>query len=180
MSANPRPSASTAPDAGFKRRGNRRAGALYSPDSRYRYRFWQRWDSTRPNCCFVLLCPNPDEEAGGDPTLARLAKIAARAGCGGLEVVCLFARRAHGRDDLETARDPIGPANDVVLMHVAEQAGMVVCAWGQQGMLLGRGRTVRALLQAADIPLHILAETESGHPEHPHFVSHDREPIRWL
>ncbi|MBC7781750.1 MAG: DUF1643 domain-containing protein [Proteobacteria bacterium] len=167
------------PLTGFKRRGNRRAGALYSLDSNYRYQFWQRWDSNRASCCFVLLCPNPQEEAGADVTMARLAKFAASADCGGFDVVNLFAYRAAAWDDLERTSDPVGPANDVVLMHVAESSSKVICAWGKHGLLLGRGRAVQAMLEKAAIPLYMLAQTESGHPEHPHFVSHDRQPMRW-
>jgi hypothetical protein len=176
-SAAPKPDA--LPETAFKRRGNRRAGGLYSPDSRYRYHLWQRWDSTKPNCCFVLASPGPNDELGNDPTLARLARIAASADCGGLELVNLFALRAPGPRELEAARDPIGPSNDIVLMHVAESAGMVVCAWGQHGLLLSRGRIVKKMLVDAGLALHVLAETVAGHPEHPSLVAFDRQPIRW-
>ncbi len=167
------------PDSGFKRRGNRRAGGLYSPDSRYRYRLWQRWDSTRGNCCFVLTRPGPQDEAGTDPVLVRLAGIAAGAGCGGMDVVTLFARRAPNWSDLERSSDPVGPANDVVLMHAATSAAMVVCAWGQHGLFMGRGRSVQQMLESAGIGLFILGETAAGHPEHPSLVSFDRQPVRW-
>ncbi len=59
-------------------------------------------------------------------------------------------------------------------------AAIVVCAWGVDGKLHGRGALVRRQLRHAGVKLHYLALTKDGSPGHPLRKSHNLAPTKWL
>ena len=75
----------------------------------------------------------------------------------------LFAFRATEPSDMKLAEDPIGKENDQFLRNLAENAGLVVAAWGNDGSFLNRSAQVKEMLPN----LHCLKMNKSGEPAHP-------------
>ena len=59
-------------------------------------------------------------------------------GFGGVCVANLFAYRATDPADMKAAENPIGSQNNKWLKILAEDAGLIVAAWGNDGAYLGR------------------------------------------
>ena len=75
------------------------------------------------------------------------------------------------------AVDAVGPSNDATIREVAEKADVVVCAWGNHGVHLGRGDAVNKLLilKAKTKVYRLGALTQENQPRHPLYVSyHER------
>jgi hypothetical protein len=99
-------------------------------------------------------------------------------------VVNLFALRATNPKALRLRPDfyqsehaaLIGPENDATIQREAEQARLVVAAWGNHGSLYGRDEEVRELVER---PLHHLGLTKMNQPRHPLYVRADTKPQQW-
>lgn len=153
---------------------------VFSPDRAYRYRLKQTWDPALPHLCFLMLNPSTADEVKNDPTVERCERRArATAGCGGLEVVNIFAYRATDPTDMKVQADPIGPNNDRHIIEAASSALMVICAWGNHGDHMDRGRTVVKLLRGQGIPLYYLRLGQAGQPGHPLYIGYNVQPILW-
>lgn len=85
----------------------------------------------------------------------------------------LFAFRATEPADMFAASDPIGPGNDEWLTKLAESAGVVVAAWGNDGAHLGRSKEVTKLIS----DLHCLKLNKTGEPAHPLYLKASLRPI---
>jgi hypothetical protein len=148
-------------------------GAIFDPTRIYRYVLWRTWDAARPTVAFVLLNPSTADARRDDPTIRRCANFARAWGFGGLEVVNLFAFRTTRPTDLKRAADPVGPRNDVHLHAAAHRAGALVFAWGNQGTLGERDRTVVRVLLAEKQTAFCLGRTTQAQPRHPLYVRAD-------
>lgn len=155
------------------------SGAMFSECRSFRYRLWRYWDRTAPALCFVMLNPSTADETQNDPTIERCQRRAMAAGYGGLEVVNLFAFRSTDPAKLRLVDDPIGPENDAAILAATQSAGLVVCAWGEDGVIAGRSRAVRDLLAARGVDLHALVINKSGEPKHPLYVGYNIVPTRY-
>ena len=153
-------------------RDGARNGAALSPCRRYRYALWRTWDETLPRVMFVGLNPSTADETVDDPTLRRTMEFARRWGYGGVGNGNLFAYRATAPRDMMAADDPVGPENDEWLTRLAGEAGLVVAAWGNDGVFLQRSAAVRSLLSR----LHCLKVNASGEPAHPLYQRADTRP----
>jgi hypothetical protein len=164
---------------------DRSFGADYSPCGRYRYALWREWQQRdRPTgqdtVLWIMLNPSRADHLGNnDPTIERCERRSVAWGFGRMEVVNLFGLRSPYPAALRAADDPIGPGNDASIAERAEEAGMVLCAWGALGALHGRADAVRRLL--ANRPLHCLGRTKAGEPAHPLYLPYGRmpEPYGW-
>jgi hypothetical protein len=150
-------------------------GAAFSPDRRYRYRLWRRWDRSRPVVTFVMLNPSTADERRDDPTIRRCIGFARRWGFGGAEVVNLFALRATDPRELRTVRDPVGPENDRHIRRAIARAALVVLAWGTHGAVAQRARAVG--LVASPRRPRCLGWTRSGEPRHPLYLPAGAAPV---
>ena len=155
------------------------AGAVFSPCRRWRTLLWRRWDPARPAANFLMLNPSTADETVLDPTCARARAYAERWGYGALIVTNLFAWRATAPEDMKAAADPVGRANDRAILRAAQEAALVVCAWGNHGAHLGRSAAVVGLLRHAGIALHALRINHSKEPAHPLYLSGNLAPQRW-
>lgn len=153
--------------------GQPATGALFSECRAYRYRLWRHFGDG-PRLLFVMLNPSTADDVANDPTVERCQRRAARMGYGSLEVVNLFAFRATDPKLMRAAGDPVGPENDVHILHAAADAAMIIAAWGAHGSFRGRGGAVRTLL--AGRVLHCLTLTAAGDPGHPLYVGYDVQP----
>ena len=76
--------------------------------------------------------------------------------------------------DLSSYRSqPTADAAFVYLRQLAEDAGVIVAAWGANGTHRGRDADVRKLLPS----LHCLALTQGGHPGHPLYLKKTLTPF---
>jgi hypothetical protein len=145
------------------------SGALFSRCRKWRYLLWRKW-ADGPVANFLMLNPSTADEVKLDPSCTRARLYAERWGFGALVVTNLFGWRATDPDDMKAARDPVGFQNDKSIVEAAQQAQLVVCAWGNHGAHRDRSKKVVALLRRNDISLHVLKLNGNGEPAHPLYL----------
>jgi hypothetical protein len=121
---------------------------------------------------FVGLNPSTADETNNDPTVRRCIDYAQRWGYGALCMTNIFAFRATDPKDMMKAEDPTGPDNDFWLQSYADDAGIVVAAWGKDGSYKKRGQKVIDMIQN----LHYLKKNKDGTPAHPLYLKKSLEP----
>jgi hypothetical protein len=122
---------------------------------------------------FIGLNPSTADEITDDPTLTRCINYAKSWGYGGVCMVNLFAYRATAPSDMKAASDPIGSENNKWIKNLANEAGLVVAAWGNDGSYLGRSRQVRRIIP----DLSCLKINKSGEPAHPLYQAAKLKPV---
>ena len=137
--------------------------ATFSECRKYRYALWRTWDTSKPYLMFVGLNPSTADEKTDDPTVTRCINYAKSWGYGGVCMVNLFAFRATEPNVMKAASEPVGKDNDDWLKKLANEAGLVVAAWGNDGSYMDRSKKIRELLPN----LHCLKINKSGEPAHP-------------
>lgn len=141
----------------------------FSECRQYRYTLWRDLSddehASRAFVMFIGLNPSTADEVKDDPTIRRCALFAKAWGYSGLVMTNLFAFRATRPKAMKEQKDPVGPENNYWLKHAAQQAGLIVAAWGTHGAHLGRGDEVEAMLSGQQ--LSCLGKTRAGHPSHP-------------
>lgn len=157
---------------------DRAAGAaLFSPCRTYRYALTRTWDEALPPAVFIMLNPSTADAFKLDPTVRRCQLFAEKWGAGGLVVLNAFALRSTDPKVLRGHADPVGPANDSVIVSVlcAGQTERVIVAWGCDTTLRRSGRDdrIRELLYAGGFEPHCLGQTRDGFPRHPLYVRGD-------
>jgi hypothetical protein len=125
---------------------------------------------------FVGLNPSTADEIKDDPTIRRCINFAKEWGYGGVCVTNLFAFRATKPIDMMKADNPVGVENDIWLYRIANNASIIVAAWGVHGTFSGRHIAVREMLPN----LHYLRLTKNGYPGHPLYLPKTLTPIKWL
>jgi hypothetical protein len=157
-------------------------GAIVSDDQRFRYRLWRRWDDEKPVMAFIMLNPSTADGTVDDPTIRKCVGFADRAGCGGIEVVNLFAYRATSPADLRRAGYLSGPDNDRHARSVLLGYSTVVCAWGQHGNSRAASQRVKWLREVFDeleVSPSALRFAKDGTPCHPLMLPYSCEPAPW-
>ena len=166
-----------------------------SPDRKYRYTLWRDCadlemfegcnDGERGRDSFVQfigLNPSTADETLDDPTIRRCIGFAKAWGYGALCMTNLFAFRATNPDEMKAFKFPIGEAyyNDLHLYQTAQEAALIICAWGKGGNFLERGKFVVARLkEIAENKLHHLGLNGDGTPRHPLYLPKSYKPILW-
>ena len=125
-----------------------------------------------------MLNPSTADAFQLDPTNRRCVGFAQAWGFGALVTTNIFAFRSTNPAGLRTTNDAIGPDNDEVIVTAAQNADLVIAAWGTHGELQGRSGVVRGLLREAGVSPHVLRLTKAGHPGHPLYVAGDTQPMR--
>ena len=121
---------------------------------------------------FVGLNPSTADKIKDDPTARKCMRFAESWGYGGIILANLFAYRATDRRKLKVASDPVGPDNDPWLTRLADEAGIIIAAWGVHGGFMGRDQVVMDLLGE----VHSLGLTKEGKPRHPLYLKSDGRP----
>jgi len=142
---------------------------------KYRYDLWRIWDKHKPYLMIIGLNPSTADETKDDATIKRCKRFAFDWGFGGLCMVNLFAFRATERKDMLKYSDPIGEDNDKYLLKHSKKAGMILAAWGTDGVHLARNHAVKILLEK-ERPMLCLIKTKHGHPGHPLYIKADTKP----
>lgn len=134
----------------------------------YRYTLWREFGGQLGDgyAMFIGLNPSTADEINDDPTIRRCIAFAKSWGYGALCMTNLFAFRATEPADMLAAVDPVGPDNNSYLMELSRGAGVVVAAWGTNGIHMERDKAVRDLVPN----LHCLRKTQAGHPGHPLYL----------
>lgn len=153
-----------------------RGTARFDETGLYRYALTRRW-SEGPRVCFVLLNPSTADAQVNDPTVRRCIGYAMDWGAGSLDVVNIFALRSTDPKGLRMVDDPVGPRNDRAILTAARRSDTIVAAWGNHGLLGGRGDFVRTMLHARGIDLQMLEISGAGQPKHPLYLSGRARPV---
>lgn len=140
---------------------------------RYRYALWRTWDDSKPYAMFIGLNPSTADETEDDPTIRRCISYSKNWGFGGLCMVNLFAFRATNPIDMKSEKDPIGPDNDVWIRQLANDAGVIVAAWGNDGPHMGRSKKAKEMIPN----LKCLKTNRTGEPAHPLYQPGSALPI---
>jgi hypothetical protein len=151
-------------------------GAVFSDCQRYRYQLREIWDSSRPLILWLLMNPSVACTDYADPTLRKTGNFARAWGYGGQLVGNVHAYRATDKNRLLEVADPVGPANDRMILEMAAQAKTVVLAYGQPPKALReRGPQVAALLRDHPHLCH-LRLARDGTPVHPLYLPSTLRP----
>jgi hypothetical protein len=157
--------------------------AMISPGGLYRYWLGRRWGEG-PRMVFVMLNPSTADGRQDDPTIRRCIGFAKREGCGGVEVVNLYALRATKPIHLLDTPDPEGPDNPLAWAQTLypderdgdEPLGPVVAAWGAFDH---PDLPESVALRGCSAPMVCLGRTKEGRPRHPLYVRADQELEPW-
>lgn len=147
--------------------------AIVSPCRKYRYALWRIWDTSKPLVLFICLNPSTADETNDDPTLRRCITFAKSWGYGGVCIANLFAIRATQPAEIKKCEDPIGIENDRWLVKLADEADLIIGAWGNDGTFQNRSQDVKRLLPT----LHYLKMNASGEPAHPLYLPKSLKPF---
>lgn len=157
------------------------SSAIISGCGRYRYTLTRTLGCAEKVVTFIMLNPSTADAHDDDPTIRRCKGFARSFSAGKLIVVNLFAFRATKPKALLAEKEPVGPENNDHIRRAAEEAhnsgGMVIAAWGAHGGHMDRDKQVMALLDAWNIFPKSLAETATGMPRHPLYLSGDCKPL---
>lgn len=163
------------------------SGAVISPCGKYRYKLWRVWNDALPRAVFIMLNPSKADAKENDPTITRQIKRAMHFlpaqgfPCGGIEVVNLFAWRETYSSQIpglhHAGTDLIGPENDAHILDATKSAAIIICAWGQMGVLGERSGIVLAKLRQAGRQLHVLKMGSYNQPVHPLYIGYDIKPV---
>jgi len=149
-------------------------GAILSDDGLYRYKLNREWAPSLQKMVWIMLNPSTADAEVDDPTIRRCMGFAKREGCGGIEVINLYALRATNPKELRTHSDPEGPDNLETWEQVLSgHSGPVVAGWGASspGHLPGSRAAMWWLSQP--MGAQCVGVTKQGHPRHPLYVKGD-------
>ncbi len=152
---------------------NLKSGAIFSSCRKYRYALWRNWSESKPCAMIIGLNPSTADEKENDPTIIRCMNFAKSWGYGGVYVANLFAYRATFPSEMKSCDDPIGKENDVWLYKLANEAAIIVAAWGNGGSYLNRSEEIMAKL----LNLYCIKMNKSGEPAHPLYLKADLMPV---
>jgi len=159
-------------------KGDAVSEAVYSDCTQYRFLLTRTWGDG-PRALFIMLNPSTATEVQNDPTVERCERRARALGYGAFRVTNIFAFRATDPKAMRAVADPVGADNDRAILDSLAWADTVICAWGNHGLHLDRGRQVHAILRASGVPLFHLGLTGQSQPRHPLYVGYDQQPQPW-
>ena len=153
------------------------------------YRYWLKADVTLPEgqqsrgtCLFIMLNPatkEDQEHSSSHGTRERCKYLAEQWGYGTLVDCNLFPKRGTpSRFVASESNESAEPDNDKHLLLAAQDADLIVCAWGGDGAINRRAYEVVQMLVGKGFShkLHTLGFTQSNHqPRHPK----PRNPQQW-
>ena len=150
--------------------------AIISDCSKYRYELHREWDKNKGKVLFIMLNPSTADHVEDDLTTRRCIKYAERWGYGGIMIGNLFPFRAKRPKDLRKwlkDGETYQFFNRDAVHQMAEQADIVVCAWG-----CNYKEGIPEWIEELDTPLYYLELCKDGKtPKHPlGNLSKDLEP----
>lgn len=176
-------------------------GAMVSACGKYRYELWREWRGTHDrknwrwygtkdgagaemgtpkSCLFIMLNPSTADGEKDDATIRRCVGFAKSWNYERLEVVNLFAFRTRYPKELLVLHhdaDPVGHLNQERVEMAANDAGMIVCAWGTNGNHIGQDETVLGWVDRHINKVYALGLTKDGQPRHPLYLPSASKPF---
>ena len=112
--------------------------AIISDCNKYRYELHREWDKKKGKVLFIMLNPSTADADNNDLTTIRCMNFAKKWGYGGIMIGNIYPFRAKRPKDLRKWLDEAKLTADFNAAHenikhvetMAEQADMIVCAWG--------------------------------------------------
>ena len=112
--------------------------AVISKCEKYRYKLTRTWDEDKGKVLFIMLNPSTANHIENDLTTIRCINFAEKWGYGGIMIGNIYPFRAKRPKDLRKwlndfiYSDGHGATktNEVHVKEMAEQADIIVCAWG--------------------------------------------------
>ena len=153
------------------------SGATFSSCAQYRYLLWRTWEPGARTILFLMLNPSTADAVANDPTVERCQRRAIAMGFGRMMVANIFALRSTDPQALYAHPEPIGPENNEAILEAAQQADLVVCAWGTHGAHQARGLAVLRMLRDAGVEITCLGVNKDGSPKHPLYVAYRASPV---
>lgn len=149
--------------------------ALFSPCRTWRYTLHRVWDASQGLLMVIGLNPSTADEINNDPTVTRCINYARDWGFGGLIMTNAFAYRSTDPLAMKKAMvDPVGPDNDYWLQRMAEEAKLILAAWGNHGLWRNRQAHILDLIPQ---DIYCLGLTRLGAPRHPLYLPRHAQPI---
>lgn len=149
----------------------------------HRYILWRRFESAATvgkMCAFIGLNPSTATAEKLDNTVSRCEFYAQNWGYAGFIMLNLFSYRATYPEDMLTHQDPTGdPHNLAAILWASQNAGRVVCAWGNDGAHRERSSFVKQQLESNKVELYCLKVNKTREPFHPLYASKKLKPQRW-
>ncbi len=155
--------------------------AIISECGKYRYQLSRIWDESKPKVMFIMLNPSTADALKDDPTIRRCIAFADSWGYGGIMVGNLFAYRATNPKDLLNVQDPAGAENQKHLDEMFESCDMIVCAWGNSGIVktISKKNPEYKPFGPTKDRLHYLELSNDGTPKHPLYLKGDLKPTQY-
>ncbi|CAE6839606.1 DUF1643 domain-containing protein [Paraburkholderia nemoris] len=155
-------------------------GCIMSDCGAYRLRLWRQWDVTLPRLGVCMLNPSDARHNVDDSTDTRIYLRAVSLGFGRYDIVNLFPLSSSKPEVMRAHPDPVGPldiANQMIL-DVAADASMILCAWGAGEFAATRARAVLQLLCDAGYAEKLvhLGLNKDGSPKHPLYIAASTRP----
>ena len=128
--------------SGTVMRGTRECGGQYSLDYRFQYRIWRRWGEG-PIATFIQLRPEGIHEHNAmTPGIRKYMAFCLRHGCGGMDIVSLFALRCASYAEMTSSDYAIGDHCDRAIRFATERSSFTVACWGAGGCHQYRGARI--------------------------------------
>lgn len=148
------------------------ASADFSHDYRYRYALTRRLGLGERIVLFVGLNPSTATAEQDDPTIRRCVGFARRWGYDWYYMGNIMAFRSTDPRGLPAdSAEAVGPENRDALEAMAEQADLIVAAWGSNRL----GPEAQAIADwILSLPkTHCLGVNKNGSPKHPLYLRQD-------
>ena len=149
----------------------------------HRYTLWRRFEEGAPlsrMVAFIGLNPSTATPEKLDPTVSKCEHWAKTWGFDGFVMLNLFSYRAtEPKEMMDYMCIPrengfeTGYRNGLAIMETCQEAGFVVCCWGNDGRHFGVGKITCELLVEQSIAPHALAINKTGEPKHPLYHKKD-------
>lgn len=149
--------------------------AKISDCGRFRYFLRRIWDPTKKCLLVVMYNASTGDDEVDDPTIVKTVTFAKREGFGSIIIVNLFAYRTPYPAALKAAGYPVGEMTDDYFFAACTKCAAILVAWGAHAEGLERvervRRAIKAVSEAAGIPVSCLGRTKTGQPRHPLYLS---------
>ena len=155
--------------------------AFLSDCKKYRYSLTRTWDENKPIVLFIMLNPSTADGVVDDPTIRRCKVFAEDWGYGGLYVGNLYPFRAKEPTNLLLAENPLGKLNGDYIKMMALNSELIICAWGNSGIVKKLQKRFPDYKPLADLNrhLHYLELSMDGTPKHPLYLKAELMPIKY-
>lgn len=159
-------------------RGGRKylsSGATFSPCGLYRYRLHRELAIGTRVVLFVGLNPSTATETQDDPTIRRCIGYARAWGFEWFRMGNVCAYRSTDPKGLTTVDDPVGPGNRAALREMADEAELVIAAWGGERLCPAAQAIAKEILGWKKTKC--LGQNRDGTPKHPLYLKKTVMPV---